>query len=121
MKTFSKVLSMFLVVVMCFGLFATSAYASENFDFGNENSGSFAAADSFTASDSFDFGGPSSIAAADTFNAPAAAAEAESFVLAQEAEETPEETARHAWMEGYEAMTQADRAAKAAKQEAPQA
>ena len=33
-------------------------------------------------------------------------------VLAQEAEETPEETARHAWMEGYEAMTQADRAAK---------
>jgi hypothetical protein len=27
MKTFSKVLSMFLVVVMCFGLFATSAYA----------------------------------------------------------------------------------------------
>ena len=89
MKTFSKVLSMFLVVVMCFGLFATSAYASENFDFGNENSGSFAAADSFTASDSFDFGGPSSIAAADTFNAPAAAAEAESFVLAQEAEAQP--------------------------------
>ena len=43
MKTISKVLSMFLVVVMCFGLFATSAYASENFDFGNENSGSFAA------------------------------------------------------------------------------
>ena len=89
MKTISKVLSMFLVVVMCFGLFATSAYASENFDFGNENSGSFAAADSFTASDSFDFGGPSSIAAADTFNAPAAAAEAESFVLAQEAEAQP--------------------------------
>ncbi len=89
MKTFSKVLSMFLVVVMCFGLFATSAYASENFDFGNESSGSFAAADSFTASDSFDFGGPSSIAAADTFNAPAAAAEAESFVLAQEAEAQP--------------------------------
>ena len=89
MKTFSKVLSMFLVVVMCFGLFATSAYASENFDFGNENSGSFAAADSFTASDSFDFGGPSSIAAADTFNAPAAAGEAESFVLAQEAEAQP--------------------------------
>ena len=89
MKTISKVLSMFLVVVMCFGLFATSAYASENFDFGNENSGSFAAADSFTASDSFDFGGPSSIAAADTFNAPAAAAETESFVLAQEAEAQP--------------------------------
>lgn len=89
MKTFSKVLSMFLVVVMCFGLFATSAYASENFDFGNENSGSFAAADSFTASDSFDFGGPSSIAAADTFNAPAAAAETESFVLTQEAEAQP--------------------------------
>ena len=33
MNTFSKVLSMFLVVVMCFGLFATSAYATE-FDFG---------------------------------------------------------------------------------------
>ncbi len=29
MKTFSKVLSMFLVVVMCFGLFATSAYATD--------------------------------------------------------------------------------------------
>lgn len=89
MKTFSKVLSMFLVVVMCFGLFATSAYASENFDFGNENSGSFAAADSFNASDSFDFGGPSSIAAADTFNAPAAAAEAESFELAKDEEAQP--------------------------------
>ena len=89
MKTFSKVLSMFLVVVMCFGLFATSAYASENFDFGNESSGSFAAADSFTASDSFDFGGPSSIAAADTFNAPAAAAEAESFELAKDEEAQP--------------------------------
>ena len=35
MNTFSKVLSMFLVVVMCFGLFATSAYATE-FDFGQD-------------------------------------------------------------------------------------
>ena len=31
MKTISKVLSMFLVVVMCFGLFATSAYATTVF------------------------------------------------------------------------------------------
>ena len=38
MKTFSKVLSMFLVVVMCFGLFATSAYA-DGFDFGQDTSG----------------------------------------------------------------------------------
>ena len=37
MNTFSKVLSMFLVVVMCFGLFATSAYATE-FDFGQDTS-----------------------------------------------------------------------------------
>ncbi|MBR1566207.1 MAG: hypothetical protein IJ649_05535 [Oscillospiraceae bacterium] len=37
MNTFSKVLSMFLVVVMCFGLFATSAYATE-FDFGQGGS-----------------------------------------------------------------------------------
>ena len=38
MKTFSKVLSMFLVVVMCFGLFATSAYA-DGFDFGQDTGG----------------------------------------------------------------------------------
>ncbi len=37
MNTFSKVLSMFLVVVMCFGLFATSAYA-DGFDFGQDTS-----------------------------------------------------------------------------------
>ena len=46
MKTFSKVLSMFLVVVMCFGLFATSAYATSGygaFDFGDGASAGFAA------------------------------------------------------------------------------
>lgn len=36
MKNFSKFLSMFLVVVMCFGLFATSAFA--DFDFGQGSS-----------------------------------------------------------------------------------
>ena len=48
MKTFSKVLSMFLVVVMCFGLFATSAYATgyNAFNFG-DNAADNAASDSF--------------------------------------------------------------------------
>ena len=49
MNTFSKVVSMFLVVVMCFGLFATSAYAE--FDFGQGNS--------TAAGDGFNFGGSS--------------------------------------------------------------
>ncbi|MBQ7435471.1 MAG: hypothetical protein IJV51_06690 [Oscillospiraceae bacterium] len=41
MKTFSKVLSMFLVVVMCFGLFATSAYATDILaGSGSDNTGS---------------------------------------------------------------------------------
>ena len=50
MNTFSKTLSMFLVVVMCFGLFATSAYAS-GFDLDDnsfaDNSFAGSAADSF--------------------------------------------------------------------------
>ena len=50
MKTFSKVLSMFLVVVMCFGLFATSAYATgyNAFNFG-DNAADNAASDSVEA------------------------------------------------------------------------
>ena len=36
MNTYSKLLSMFLVVVMCLGLFATSAFA-EGFDFGGDS------------------------------------------------------------------------------------
>ena len=42
MKTYSRVLSMFLVVVMCFGLFSMSAYAT-GFDFGGEGSSAPAA------------------------------------------------------------------------------
>ena len=59
MKTFSKVLSMILVGVMCFGLFAASAYASE-FNFGDGGSdASFAQSSDFGADpgDSFSFGG----------------------------------------------------------------
>ncbi len=57
MNTFSKVLSMFLVVVMCLGLFATSAYATE-FDFGQESNSASQAGFGFgnedsAASDSF--------------------------------------------------------------------
>lgn len=50
MKTFSKVLSMFLVVVMCFGLFATSAYATgyNAFNFG-DNAADNAAPEGFEA------------------------------------------------------------------------
>ena len=39
MNTFTKLLSMFLVVVMCLGLFATSAYAT-SFDFGGDSAAS---------------------------------------------------------------------------------
>ena len=67
MNTFSKVLSMFLVVVMCFGLFATSAFA-ESFNFDNGNTGSIAA-----AGDGFNFQGDSTFAgAAQPESAPAA-------------------------------------------------
>ena len=54
MNTFSKVLSMFLVVVMCFGLFATSAYATgyNQFDFGNGASQIYGAADEFESNES---------------------------------------------------------------------
>ena len=49
MKTFSKVLSMFLVVVMCFGLFTTSAFATYGaFDFGDGSVGN-PASDNFAA------------------------------------------------------------------------
>ena len=53
MNTFSKVLSMFLVVVMCFGLFATSAYATgyNQFDFGNGGSQTFGEADGFESNE----------------------------------------------------------------------
>ena len=74
MNTFSKVLSMFLVVVMCFGLFATSAFA-ESFNFDNGNTGSIAA-----AGDSFNFQGDSNFAgAAQPESAPAA--DVNSFTL----------------------------------------
>jgi len=64
MKTISKVLSMFLVVVMCFGLFSTSAFAT-NFDFGQND----AAAAPAASSDGFDFQGNSdfSSTASDSF------------------------------------------------------
>ena len=53
MKTISKVLSMILVVVMCFGLFTTSAFATAmvSFDFGGGSN----AAQSNTAGGGFDF------------------------------------------------------------------
>ena len=53
MKTFSKVLSMFLVVVMCFGLFATSAYATGYgaFDFGEGSVPAFGTFDNDAQSD----------------------------------------------------------------------
>ena len=56
MNTFSKVLSMFLVVVMCFGLFATSAYAME-FDFGQGTN----------STDQAGFGFGNEVAASDNF------------------------------------------------------
>jgi len=55
MKTISKVLSMFLVVVMCFGLFTMSAFAT-NFDFGQDAS-NVASAAAASGSNGFDFGG----------------------------------------------------------------
>ena len=58
MNTFSKVLSMFLVVVMCFGLFATSAYATE-FDFGQGGSAA-------SGNGGFDLGGAAPVAVDDT-------------------------------------------------------
>jgi hypothetical protein len=88
MKTFSKVLSMFLVVVMCFGLFATSAFA--DFDFGGNNNSAAG------YSDGFDFGG-SSAAFSDNFalnEAPAQETYNDSFALkAEEPEQTAEEPA----------------------------
>ena len=82
MKTYSKVLSMFLVVVMCFGLFAASAFA--DFDFDNGGSGSFTAGESFTAGDGFDFGGNSgfsSTATYDSYEQTAPAAQNGEFTL----------------------------------------
>jgi len=58
MNTFSKVLSMFLVVVMCFGLFATSAYATE-FDFGQGGSAA-------SGNGGFDLGGAAPVPVDDT-------------------------------------------------------
>ena len=54
MKRISKVLSMFLVVVMCFGLFSTSAFATSmaHFDFSGGNN---AAENTNTAGGGFDF------------------------------------------------------------------
>ena len=64
MKTISKVLSMFLVVVMCFGLFSTSAFAT-TFDFGQND----AAAAPAASDGGFDFQGNSdfSSTASDSF------------------------------------------------------
>ena len=52
MKTFSKVLSMFLVVVMCFGLFATSAYA-DGFDFGQDTGAGVVMGGGFEGSETY--------------------------------------------------------------------
>ncbi len=80
MKTFSKVLSMFLVVVMCFGLFAASAFA--DFDFGTENNGGFAASENPASDGTFNFDGGFSTAVSESFEAPAApAAETDTFAL----------------------------------------
>ena len=86
MKTISKVLSMFLVVVMCFGLFSTSAFAT-NFDFGQNDAATAPAAAPAAGNDGFDFQGNSSFSstASDSFtpnniefNDPAVAAAAPS-------------------------------------------
>ncbi len=86
MKTISKVLSMFLVVVMCFGLFSTSAFAT-NFDFGQNDAAAAPAAAPAAGNDGFDFQGNSSFSstASDSFtpnnvefNDPAVAAPAAS-------------------------------------------
>ncbi len=93
MKTFSKVLSMFLVVVMCFGLFATSAFA--DFDFGAENNGGFAASENPASDGTFNFDGGFSTAVSESFEAPAApAAQADTFTLNEDqAQEEAKEAA----------------------------
>ena len=93
MKTFSKVLSMFLVVVMCFGLFAASAFA--DFDFDNGSNGGFTASESFAAGGTFDFDGGYSAAVSESFEAPAApAAQADTFTLNEDqAQEEAKEAA----------------------------
>ncbi len=63
MNTFSKGLSMFLVVVMCFSLFATSAFATNGFDFG-DGTAATAAGGGFSFEQSGTFAGAGS---SDTF------------------------------------------------------
>ncbi len=59
MKTFSKVLSMILVGVMCFGLFAGSAFAAEfSFSDGGDSAG-FAQSSDFGGDSGFSFDGDS--------------------------------------------------------------
>ncbi len=83
MKTFTKVLSMILVGVMCFSLFAASAFAAE-FQFGEDNA---AVADSATFGDfSFDDGSSSfSFSSGSDFSLdatqPAAPAQDDGFAL----------------------------------------
>jgi hypothetical protein len=74
---------MFLVVVMCFGLFATSAFA--DFDFGSGNNGGSAAGDSFATGDGYSFEVNSSFSstASDSFAANEPAVQNSEFTLDQ--------------------------------------
>lgn len=103
MKTFSKVLSMILVGVMCFGLFATSAFASE-FVF-NDDGGSVAQSADFgggdfsfeSAGSGFSFENAEPAAASDGFvleaEQPAAPAQDGGFALNEGDKQTAEQTA----------------------------
>ena len=91
MKTFSKVVSMFLVVVMCFGLFTTGAYAT-GFDFGQDTSGGVVMGDGVDSGETYN----NTPAADDSFSlntnetAVASAPTAEVPVVPQVAEENAE-------------------------------
>ncbi len=88
MNTFSKGLSMFLVVVMCFSLFATSAFATNGFDFG-DGTVATAAGSGFNFEQSGTFAGTGS---SDTFTLDGAASQAnsDSFTLDADAVQTAE-------------------------------
>lgn len=93
MNTFSKVVSMFLVVVMCFGLFATGAYA-DGFDFSSDSTYGGAQSSEFAFNSGFSFeaeepaANDNSFEVQDALNTQAGG----EFALKEEAETVAEDT-----------------------------